>query len=245
MSNGPNRSEIGAVTAAVSEVLEPTFGRIEQIAASVVASHPIRGGRWQEGDLGRVQRMVLELIAEDDMLVGMGFVAAPGAVSDRERFMLWWQRDDGRTSRLKLNFDRSSIDVYDYVEMDWYRLPAQGRVRMTMGPYIDYSGSELYIVTATVPVVVGDRFVGVAGADLLFADLEARLVNAMRATTNEAVIVNSERRVVAANSPRWAPGVRLPAPPTPGGDLTGVPCQTVDPVPATPDWLLATIEYRP
>lgn len=244
MSNGPHRSEIDAVMAAVSEVLEPTFGRIEQIAARVVASHPIRSGRWQEGDLGPVQREVLELIAEDDMLVGMGFVAAPGAVSDQERFMLWWQRNDGRTSRLKLNFDRSSIDVYDYVEMDWFRLPEQGRARVTMGPYVDYSGSELYIVTATVPVVVGDRFVGVAGADLLFADLEARLVNAMRATTNEAVIVNSERRVVAANSPRWAPGVRLPATPTPGADLTGVLCQTVDPVPATTDWLLATIEYR-
>ena len=225
-------SDLQRLAADLSAVMEPTFERLERIADVVRAA---RGapGRWSEADLAPVQEVITELIAVDDLTVGMGFVAAPLVVAGHERAMLWWQRNDGRTTRLRLNFDRSSIDVYDYVEMEWYQLAAAGRGRVTMGPYVDYSGSELYIVTASVPVVVGDTFVGIAGADVLFSELERRLVAVVRDAPGDVVVVSAERRVIVANSPRWVPGARLPQAPAVGDDFAAV-----EPLPLGGGWTL-------
>lgn len=45
---------------------------------------------------------------------------------------------------------------------------------------MDYICSDEYVVTCTVPVVVDDRVVGVAGADLLAETLERLLVPVLR-----------------------------------------------------------------
>ncbi len=200
----------------LAAVLDPVYARLRRIASAVLASRPAGGGGWSESHLLAVRELVHALIAEDDLFVGMGFVAAPTLVDDHDRYMMWMQRNEGRTSRLRLNFDASSIDVYDYLEMDWFRLAAQGRERVAMGPYVDYAGSELYVITATIPVVSGEQFLGIAGADLLFAELERRLVDVLRTSASDAVVVSSERRVVAANSARWVLGSRLPALPEAG-----------------------------
>jgi hypothetical protein len=208
----------------LAAVLDPVYARLGRIARAVLASRPAGGSGWSESHLLAVRKLVQALIVEDDLFVGMGFVAAPALVDGQDRYMMWLQRNEGRTSRLRLNFDASSIDVYDYLEMDWFRLAAQGREHVAMGPYVDYAGSELYVITATIPVVAGEQFLGIAGADLLFAEVERRLVGVLRTTATDAVVVSSERRVVAANSARWVLGSRLPALPEAGeaaGDVTG------------------------
>lgn len=225
---------------AASGILEPTFESVEQIAATVISTRPSDGTPWSEAHMAPVQNQALDLISRDSLVAGMGFVAAPGIVDGRERYMLWWQRNEGRTSRLKLNFDRSSIDVYDYVEMEWFQQSAAGQPRVMVGPFVDYSGSELYIVTATVPVMLGDDFIGVAGADLLFGEVERGLVGVLRRASADAVIVNAERRVVATNSPRWVPGSLLPAVPEEGVNVGGVTFDAAERLPLGTGWVLAT-----
>lgn len=244
MTGNDITAEASRLARGLADTLEPTFERIERIAATAASTRPSRGGTWSEGDLLPAQRQILKLIAEDDLLVGMGFVAAPLMVDSQERYMMWWQRNDGRTSRLKLNFDRSSIDVYDYVEMEWFQLPQGGRARVATGPYVDYSGSELYIVTAAVPVLFDDGFLGIAGADLLFGELERRLVDGLRKASAEAVIVTSERRVVAANSPRWVHGAKLPSLPAIGAHTEGAVWQAVEALPGGTGWLLAVTDAQ-
>jgi hypothetical protein len=224
---------------AASGILEPTFENVEQVAATVISTRPRGGARWSEAHMAPVQSQVLDLISHDPLVAGMGFVAAPGIVDGRERYMLWWQRNEGRTSRLKLNFDRSSIDVYDYVEMEWFQQSAAGQPRVMVGPFVDYSGSELYIVTATVPVMSGDDFIGVAGADLLFGEVERGLVGVLRRASAEAVIVTAERRVVATNSARWVPGSLLPAVPEEGLSIGEVTFDAVERLPLGSGWVLA------
>lgn len=204
-----DRSELDALAAELSAVLEPAFQRLESLATTVTETHPVSGG-WTERQLAPVAEEAARLIGEDEIAVGFGYVAAPGDVDGKDRYLAWWQRNRGRISRLRLNFDPTSIDVYDYLEMEWFRLAQQGRRRVAYGPYVDYSGSELYIVTATVPVHVDGRFVGVAGADLVVAEIERRLVAVLQSATVDAVVVSGERRVLAANTPRWVVGARLP-----------------------------------
>ncbi|CAA9315136.1 MAG: FIG00828551: hypothetical protein [uncultured Nocardioidaceae bacterium] len=152
-----------------------------------------------------------------------------------ERFMSWWQRSPaGGVARLRLNFDPASVDVYDYLQMEWFQSARGGRRRVVYGPYVDYSGSELYILTMTVPVHLAGGFVGVVGADLAATALERRLVLVLRRSADEAVLVSAERRVLATNSPRWVVGTRLPGLPTAGASFT-----TVEEVPNGTGWLVA------
>lgn len=225
-----------------SGVLEPVFGHLREVADAVVHSRPPGGAGWSESHLGGVQRDLERLLAEDDLVVGLGFVAAPGEVDDQDRYMAWWQRHADRIARLRLNFDPTSIDVYDYLQMEWFQLAEQGRQRVSYGPYVDYSGSELYIVTATVPVHADGHFVGVAGADLTVGELERRLVSVLRATSMDAVIVSAERRVIAANTPRWVVGARLPAIPEAGGDAGATAYADVAALPVGTGWVLALAE---
>jgi hypothetical protein len=222
-------------------VLSPVLERLNQLRDAVLATRPA-SGPWTEQQLHTTQSTLLGLLEQDALHVGMGFVAEPAVVDDRERFMYWWQMTAGRTSRLRLNFDRSSIDVYDYAEMEWFTQPRQGRARVLFGPYVDYSGSELYIVTATTPVVVDGAFCGVVGVDLLFPELERRLLGALRQAPADAVLVNAERRVVSANSPRWVLGSRLRALPEAGAEVDGTSYVATAPLPDDTGWTVGLAE---
>ena len=200
-----------------SQCLEPVYALLDRIVDEVLRCRPT-GAPLTEAQLGGLQRMLAEPVAVEPMVWGAGFVAAPGVVDGLERYMAWWQRQNTRVTRLRLNFDPRSVDVYDYLQMDWFQLPQRGQARVAYGPYVDYSGSDMYTITATIPVVADGAFLGVAGADLVVGEIEHRLLEVLRGTSADAVVVNTERRVIAANTPRWIVGSRLPALPQVGAD---------------------------
>jgi len=234
--------DAGALAQAASDVLEPVFARLERVAEAVAESRPPGGDGWSEAHLGQVQNLLVELLAEDRIAVGFGFAAAPGQIDGEGRYMAWWQRQGERAVRLRLNFDPDSVDVYDYLEMEWFRPAQQSRRRVAYGPYVDYSGSEMYVVTASIPITVDGDFLGVSGVDLSVGELERRLIGVLRGAPTDAVIVNTERRVIAANTPRWVIGARLPHMPTPSG--ASGPSAFVDVVelPLSTGWVLALAE---
>ena len=59
-----------------------------------------------------------------------GIVAAPGVVANKDRHLEWWQRTAAGDAhadafaRIRLNLDPESIDLYDYLEMDWFTVPS-------------------------------------------------------------------------------------------------------------------------
>lgn len=201
------------LAAEAAKAVEPFYGLLDAVAEEVLRSRPPRAA-LTETHFSGLQRLLAGLLAEEHGIWGMGFVAAPSVVEGRERYMAWWQRHNERVARLRLNFDPTSIDVYDYLQMDWYQLAQRGQQRVAYGPYVDYSGSDMYTITATIPVIADGTFLGVAGADLVVGDVERRLIEVLRHTDEDAVVVNTERRVIAANTPRWLVGSRLDAVPT-------------------------------
>jgi len=80
---------------------------------------------------------------------------------------------------------------------------------MVGGPYFDYRGAERFALTFARPVVVAGAFVGVAGADVPLASLEAELLPVLRRVGTRAVLLNHESRVVTANTPHYATGSRV------------------------------------
>jgi hypothetical protein len=172
---------------------------------------------------------------------GAGIVAAPGVIADKDRHLEWWQRTaagDAHTdafARIRLNLDPESIDLYDYLEMDWFTVPQREGRRFVYGPYLDFSGADRYVVTLTVPVTDDGVFLGIAGTDIRMSLFEPELLAILRSVPAPAVLVTAERRVVAANTPRWISGTRLPRLPAPGdGDFA-----VVTKIEADSGWLLA------
>jgi hypothetical protein len=193
---------------------------------------------------------------------GAGVVAASGVVAGKQRHLEWWQRtgaapggQDGY-ARIRLNLDPESIDLYDYLEMDWFTVPRDEGRRSVYGPQFDFSGADRYVLTLTVPVFGGaapDRgqsrrgvppprtsggrvFLGVAGTDIRMSHLEPSLLAILRTVPAPAVLVTAERRVVAANTPRWISGTRLDRLPSSGDGVFGA----VTGIGADSGWVLAT-----
>jgi methyl-accepting chemotaxis protein-like sensor len=221
-----------------SRALEPIYDLLGSIAEEVRRSRPPRAA-LTEAHFSGLQRLLAGRLEEGRGVWGMGFVAAPFVVDGLERYLAWWQRHNGRVARLRLNFDPTSIDVYDYLQMDWYQLAQRGQARVADGPYVDYSGSDMYTITATIPVVADGTFLGVAGADLVVGDVERRLLEVLRQTSADAVVVNTERRVIAANTPRWFVGSRLPEMPAVGPADDPAAFREVAEMPLGTGWVLA------
>jgi hypothetical protein len=100
--------------------------------------------------------------------------------------------------------------------MDWFLAGLLERRRFASGPLIDLPCGSACVLTCATPVVVDDRFLGVAGADVALGRFEDDLLPPLLDLAVPAVLVNAERRVIASNDARWTTGEKLKAMPTAG-----------------------------
>lgn len=205
----------------VRGLLTEVFAAPEALAGEVVRLRRDvldHGGGFGAADLAGLKPLIIERLTAMPSADGLGLLAAPELLPDRERHIEWWQR--GRTGfvPMRLNLDPTCVDVYDYFTLEWYTLARDQSRRMAFGPYIDYSGADGYVCTFTVPVLDEGDFLGVAATDLRMDALESRLLELLCGAGRDAVLVGPERRVVAANSSRWLVGSRLARRPEAGVD---------------------------
>jgi hypothetical protein len=220
-------------------VLDGVFGPVTAIGDGFVAQRRnclAAGAALTPDRLSGLREIIWHQLSLLPAADGAGIVAAPGVIAGKDRHLEWWQRTDGGTdgfARIRLNLDPESIDLYDYLDMDWFTIPRRAGRPYVYGPHIDFSCADRYVVTMTVPVTdasspnhgaAGEReFLGVAGADIRMSYLEPELLAILRSVPAPAVLVTAERRVVAANTPHWISGTRLRRLPAAGdGDFAAV-----------------------
>ena len=227
--------DLGLVAADLAAAVEKVFAELDDLAAGLraVVEGCVAAGRTPVvADLAPLRPLGDAALDGDVLLVGAGVVLAPGLLADADRYLEWRQRGaDGRYRPLVLDVDPAGEDPYDYPEMEWFRVPRVEGRRMVGGPYFDYRGADRFALTFARPVVAGDLFAGVAGADVPLASLEADLLPVLRRVPARAALVNHENRVVTANTPHYATGSRV----RPGDG--GVPLDVV-PVLADLGWSL-------
>ena len=168
-----------------------------------------------------VERLVIPRLAVPGALViGGGFVATPGFLTDAEWHLAWWLGHSNTfgvgtagpaVRRLEADEDPASENFRDYTTLEWWRVPARTAAPHITGPYVDYLCTDDYTLTLTVPVRHHDAMVGVVGADLYVNDIERILLPRVRAITGSATIVNSAGRVVVSTDPHRATGSLLRA----------------------------------
>lgn len=199
------RDQITAILTGIFDTLMPLKAHTEMLFAE---SAPTAAALADLDPLA-----IAALQREDDLIVGAGYVAAPGAVSDSQYWLEWWSDYNTprtrRPERLVVEVDPHSESFNDYTRLPWYAVPARSRQRHLAGPYVDYLCTDEYTLTATIPIIVRDRFVGVVGADVYantLAQIISPLLGPIAAAGNSPVVVNESGRVLAADHPTLTTG---------------------------------------
>ncbi len=209
---------VDQVQAAVSALVEDIFSALDRIAAGTTTLwDQLEGGGTtpRAADLDALRDVVIaELQRFGPMFNGAGVVVDDDMLADRRTYLEWWRPDpaSGSPQRLRLDLNPQSEYFYDYLTMEWFTGPRDHDRRWVYGPYLDFTGVDLYVCTFSVPVRAhGDTFVGVAGADVPVVSIDAALMPVFRQGGRPLALVNAEGRVIVANHPDHLTGSRLRA----------------------------------
>lgn len=229
------------------EVLQSTaraLGQsLERVFADLVVLDKATTRILAEPGTSRTKLESLRPVVEDIVLKHGGLVdsagvsVARGLFSDADAWHQWWSLIGGKLVFIPHNLNPASINYYDYTEMTWYERPlASGRPEL-IGPYIDFGGADMKIVTASRPVLHEHRTVAVAGADLSMESIERTFLLNLGRRDEHVALITDTGKVVASNSARFAPGTRFEGSPNGPGS---VPVPVADL--ATPPWHLVADE---
>ncbi|MCW2807170.1 MAG: hypothetical protein JWQ93_1125 [Marmoricola sp.] len=199
------------LAAEVSTFCEQRFADVQTIAA--LASAPLAGETPRRGDLAIERHCVQLLTATDPPLAGAGVVVAPYVLSDDPYWLEWWlagpDDDPAATHRLGVDLNPDSVSFRDYTSLSWFEEPQRTGARTITGPYVDYVCTDSYTLTFTAPLTSGDRFLGVAGVDVLIRWFEQHLFTVVDGGGHldaGCVVVNRAGRVVACPGGDWVTG---------------------------------------
>ncbi|HEY8589656.1 MAG TPA: hypothetical protein VIL55_08905 [Naasia sp.] len=211
MSSTITSNRADAVGAVFAEVLT----RLERWREALAAAEFDRSARLD----AVVEALVAPALAErSTLLVGAGFIAAPGVLDDVDLHLAWWlgkyntlglTAAEPAVRRLRSVDDPESEDFHDYTFMEWWRVPAETRIAHLTGPYVDYLCTDDYTVTLTVPVEREGRLLGLVGADLYVRDVEAVLLPALTPDSGVLTLINRSGRVIVSSDPHLPTGVVL------------------------------------
>lgn len=167
-----------------------------------------------------VEWIVAPALAGEQALLGAGFVAAPGLLRDAPWHFAWWLSPAngvglaGRPRslrRLAVAEDPAADGFHDYTRLEWWREAAAGDGSHLTGPYIDFLCTDELTLTITAPVRVGERMLGVVGADLSVTAVERVVDTIWGAERERLLLVGESGRVVATNDPRVETGSLIEA----------------------------------
>jgi hypothetical protein len=197
---------VGVAATRVEALLRDTFAGIETLRALAVDVHrrAVAEDRAPTTeDLSTIRPTVLAHLSSHARLAGTGVIAAPGVLADQPRWLEWWRRPpaDGDPLPLAVDLDTGNIGSYDYPLAPWFDVPCRTGRRVVVGPYVDYAGTDEYILTFAAPVSSDAGFFGVAAADIRTNDFERAMLPILNSEGPATVLVNATGRVLASNTP--------------------------------------------
>lgn len=195
----------------LDETLKTTFSQVRHLAeaAQAIWERIEADGRQPTAkDLASLRPTINQkLLAPGAFSCGGGVVVKPSSLADREMYIEWWYlAAAGKTLPLNPSFDQHRTSYYDYTKMPWYIRPKSTGFGAVEGPYIDLYGTNMYVLTFTVPILAQGRFVGVAGLDLPLHSIERRLLQCLLHLKDETILISHDDRIIASNTANWMVG---------------------------------------
>jgi len=212
----------------ISQRIGQVLARVMDIGAaaeSIAAATQAAGPPLRRDDFGPLRPLVAELLlAHAGLAAGAGIVLAPGTLADAPRCIEWWWADQqARVSQLHVDLDPGSAEFYDYTTTEWYREPERTGQPSVAGPYVDFICTRQYTFTLSAPIRCAGRFIGVAGADILAAQVEQLVLPGLAGLGRTAVLASGHGRVIASNTETILPGTALAGTALAGTALAGQP----------------------
>lgn len=197
------------------------FGRasedVDRFARDVTADLAARLGARATvtpKDLAGLEGLSGEFLSGHPVAISAGAVFSPEVVSDGARVLEWWvAQPDSRPTKLLLDLTPGGPRYYDYEKLPFFTTALATGQQTIWGPYVDYLGSDEYILTHTAPIAVAGRLAAVVGYDMRIRDLETAIMPALRTIPGGAALLNASGRVVIDNSGRYLVGERVPSEP--------------------------------
>lgn len=226
------RREAAFAAERVTDVLDDVFGWLAKLADRLRTLHhdaETAGRALHSGELAALREDIFaRLRSHSALFAGTGVILADDVLADRSHWLEWWQNRGGPTPVfLEVDHDPSSVDFYDYDSAAWFAHPRSTGERIVVGPYVDYSGTDEYMLTFAHPVHCKGRFLGVAATDIRADAFESVLLGALGPSGPPVALVNSTGRVVASNTPHAIAGSLVPE----SGHRGGETDSTVDDIP--------------
>lgn len=146
-------------------------------------------------------------LQEHPVIDGCGLIFAHSALGTESGRLEWWVREDeSRFARYSFGVVPGADRYYDYEQHEWFiRAFVEGR-SAAVGPFIDYLGVEVYIVTLTIPAIVEGRRVGAVGNDIQLEDLERALLPTLLGCESEMAVLSRHGSVLVSNTSKFLTG---------------------------------------
>lgn len=149
-------------------------------------------------------------LAKHPIVDGCGLIFAHSALGTKNGRLEWWVREDeSRFARYSFGVAPGADRYYDYEKHEWFIRAFQEGQSSAVGPFIDYLGVEVYIMTLTMPAQLGKHRIGAVGADIQLADLERQLLPTLLACNTETALLGGSGNVLLTNTPQLLPGETL------------------------------------
>ena len=199
MAEASAASLLADVTADVTADLGALFDALDEIADRTTTVFAARSVATADGLSTLDPLLVSTLTEHGELAAGLGLVLDPASVVGRPRWLQWFWHTPGRMpERLRAQLDPLAADFYDYTTTEWYRAPLATGHRAVVGPYVDYICSNEYVFTLAVPITVGGRGAGIAGADVRVSRIEQLLLPRLRELGGDIVLSNGAGRVITS-----------------------------------------------
>ncbi|MCA4135630.1 cache domain-containing protein [Arthrobacter sp. M4] len=194
----------------VSSSINAVFADLEKIAQAVAEASASLSGEPQRSEFLFLKREFADFIRKhSDLIVGGGIAYAPGTFPEAPFWLEWWRAQrtgDPRFVTHDLNPD--SLNYYDYTSREWFTVPSSSGQPVAVGPYVDFGGINVSIITLCVPVST-PQGMHILGGDLTLANLEGVFLRALQLREPVVVLLGPNGRVIASNSARIATGILL------------------------------------
>lgn len=228
----PLEAVLSSTARALGQHLDDVFADLAVLAEET--SRIIIPSGTSRSMLGTLRPVVDKITRRQGGLVdSAGVSVAPGLLNDAVTWHQWWSLIGGQVVFVPHNLNPASVNYYDYTDMTWFERPMVSGSAELSGPYIDFGGADIKIVTASLPVLHEGQTVAVAGADLSMDFIERAFLRNLGHRDEHVALITETGKVVASNSARFAPGTRFEGP---RSDLasTAVPVSDL----AAPPWYL-------
>jgi hypothetical protein len=194
----------------LSSSINGVFADLEKIAEAVSAAAEAAPGVPRRSEFLFLKQDLANFIElHSDLIIGAGIAYAPGSLPEAPHWLEWWRaQPKGEPRFVTHDLNPDSLNYYDYTGREWFTLPSSTGRPVAVGPYVDFGGINVNIITLCVPAQTAQG-IHVLGCDLPLAKLEGVFLRALQLREPAVILLGPNGRVIASNNARIATGTLL------------------------------------